>query len=169
MNLILNSISPLLQTKLRNSIITQTLVWNFLRWVQEFRLNTMRMEFLSTSCGGTSSVMVRRSTFWYDSIQGNTKNSPAKIYHDKRWSLIYQCYKIKLIAVSTTILHIFSVVFVVKLFPDTYIISVYYNRTCEIMYISSEWYTHYKCRRIIQCSYDWINITGFSLKIKHIA
>ena len=96
----------------------------FLRWVQEFRLNTMRMEFLSTSCGGTSSVMVRRSTFWYDSIQGNTKNSPAKIYHDKRWSLNYQCYKIKLIAVSTTILHIFSVVFVVKLFPDTYIISV---------------------------------------------
>ena len=99
----------------------------FLRWVQEFRLNTMRMEFLSTSCGGTSSVMVRRSTFWYDSIQGNTKNSPAKIYHDKRWSLIYQCYKIKLIAVSTTILHISSVISIVKLFPDTYIISTFYN------------------------------------------
>ena len=124
------------------------------------------MEFLSTSCGGTSSVMVRRSTFWYDSIQGNTKNSPAKIYHDKRWSLIYQCYKIKLIAVSTTILHIFSVVFVVKLFPDTYIISVFYNTTCEKMYIFSEWYTHYKCRRIIQCSYDWIKMTGFSFENK---
>ena len=38
--------------------------------------------FVSTSCGGTSSVMVRRSTFWYDSIQGNTKNSPAKIIPD---------------------------------------------------------------------------------------
>ena len=124
------------------------------------------MEFLSTSCGGTSSVMVRRSTFWYDSIQGNTKNSPAKIYHDKRWSLIYQCYKIKLIAVSTTILHISSVISIVKLFPDTYIISVYYNNTCEIMYISSEWYTHYKCRRIIQFSYDWIKMTGFSFENK---
>jgi len=29
-----------------------------------------------TSCGGTLNVMVRKSTFWYDSMQGSTKNIP---------------------------------------------------------------------------------------------
>ena len=52
-------------------------------WVQIFFSRLFNTKCLSTSCGGTSSVMVRRSTFWYDSIQGNTKNSPAKIIHDK--------------------------------------------------------------------------------------
>ena len=31
---------------------------------------------LPTSCGGTPRVIVLKSTFWYDSIQGNTKNIP---------------------------------------------------------------------------------------------
>ena len=29
-----------------------------------------------TSCGGTPNVIVRRSTFWYDSMHGRTKNIP---------------------------------------------------------------------------------------------
>ena len=33
--------------------------------------------FLPTSWGGTPNVMVRRSTFWYDSMHGNTKNIPT--------------------------------------------------------------------------------------------
>ena len=30
-----------------------------------------------TSCGGTPKVMVRRSTFWYDSMHGKTKKIPS--------------------------------------------------------------------------------------------
>ena len=37
----------------------------------------LQYKFNPTSWGGTPSVMVLRSTLWYDSIQGNTKNIPA--------------------------------------------------------------------------------------------
>ena len=32
-----------------------------------------------TSWGGTPNVMVRRSTLWYDSMQGRMKNIPIKV------------------------------------------------------------------------------------------
>ena len=39
-----------------------------------------------TSCGGTPSVIVRRSTFWYASMQGRTKKIPRISLSEISWS-----------------------------------------------------------------------------------
>ena len=45
--------------------------------IYEIKINSFHKRCMElTSWGGTLNVMVRKSTFWYDSMQGSTKNIP---------------------------------------------------------------------------------------------
>ena len=45
---------------------------------QIFDVCVAERALLPTSWGGTPNVIVLKSTFWYDSMHGNTKNIPTR-------------------------------------------------------------------------------------------